>query len=1096
MATQSFEQLIAGANKIKTNELPESNTASLVGEQLIQMVNKQSEEHSERTAAISKEQSDRAAAIKAEQDARIKGTTEYNVSVQHPTGGISGSNKYTLETAIQKIPAELRTVGIKCSFIGEDGIDEEYQLIYPNPLSKDSWVNCYALLKSDMIPVTKGVYYKATGVLTEYEFSNLVLLHIPSTDCIFYGLWNYPKEGYALSFLDDNLKYLGSVTDCEEGSNITYKWVAGKNKPENSKYLAVHCQREHFFIRSKQSKESLICGLYQVLDNGIKNSSQLSKHSEQINSTNSRVKSIEDQLTSLNTIKSVLKNGKNLYNSKEDIRGVYINTTKGYLSEHEDSSTSGLIPVRPNTVYYIYRDDLSTGEIRFLEEDKETVLKPFYTSGSEASSFSFSISGPVLSPPTAAYAQFTVRFQNFMPEQIQFEEGSSFTGYEPFRAYVDYPHLPSDLKGLSTRVESLEEKKNTTEDVIDIASSDKIGFFSNSFLNGYCMLGKHAINNLSMFSDYIMYNFGHSGDDLLELLARVDANEKWLGDIPVQNWGIKYGVIAMQDNDGALYAASHDTYYENAKKLSNAIKAMGGIPILSTEHDNNKFYYALNRLAQDYKIMFMDWGKIAKSLFNTVFRPFWYNSHPATRTAWMWTYGMKPYFDSLPRPQKAIKLFRKRPDVDASNLQNLMYEDLITRAENFEEITCGVCALTEETDKFFDRISLNNTKYKEYKDEYQMIQNKTSVTFGDTALIEVVTPYDRNGCSALTAYIDSTGVQKAYIKKINSLQNPLPKQRFVAFGITSGTLSKGQTFEITGGVFNDNIKGSYVVEDVIGGIVVTTTSSAGKTTSGTDNPTTNIEGIILKGSYDYPSADYMKRYNKPLGEWLEIPFSTKMDLKSHLKTCMDFDKVAILLTGSAITISNVYFSVAGDKAKQVKKAPIISPKKGTSLLAKTTFNDNDTEWDGITNVVKYVPVKSTLDSQTESLPEGINTVRQLKKGQSIKQAISTSKIKDNGFDNVCLQVKIKARHFPNYIDNDEKWNASKIKRGSYDCANLIVKIALSADDKNGDIIANIPVGLWWNEFIINTHYFGGTHILIEAAGDDIQIAQCEVIQYD
>ena len=134
MATQSFEQLIAGANKIKTNELPESNTASLVGEQLIQMVNKQSEEHSERTAAISKEQSDRAAAIKAEQDARIKGTTEYNVSVQHPTGGISGTNKYTLETAVQKIPQEFRNVGIKCSFIGED--DQIHQYLKINNRNK------------------------------------------------------------------------------------------------------------------------------------------------------------------------------------------------------------------------------------------------------------------------------------------------------------------------------------------------------------------------------------------------------------------------------------------------------------------------------------------------------------------------------------------------------------------------------------------------------------------------------------------------------------------------------------------------------------------------------------------------------------------------------------------------------------------------------------------------------------------------------------------------------------------------------------------------------------------------------------------------
>lgn len=30
--------------------------------------------------------------------------TEYNVSKLHPTGGISGTDKYTLETAIAKIP--------------------------------------------------------------------------------------------------------------------------------------------------------------------------------------------------------------------------------------------------------------------------------------------------------------------------------------------------------------------------------------------------------------------------------------------------------------------------------------------------------------------------------------------------------------------------------------------------------------------------------------------------------------------------------------------------------------------------------------------------------------------------------------------------------------------------------------------------------------------------------------------------------------------------------------------------------------------------------------------------------------------------------
>ena len=41
-------------------------------------------------------------------------TTEINVSKLYPTGGVGGTNKYTLEGAIAKIPTKLRTVGIKC----------------------------------------------------------------------------------------------------------------------------------------------------------------------------------------------------------------------------------------------------------------------------------------------------------------------------------------------------------------------------------------------------------------------------------------------------------------------------------------------------------------------------------------------------------------------------------------------------------------------------------------------------------------------------------------------------------------------------------------------------------------------------------------------------------------------------------------------------------------------------------------------------------------------------------------------------------------------------------------------------------------------
>ena len=55
------------------------------------------------------------------------GTCEFNVSSFYPTSGISGGNKYTLETAIAQVPAELRTAGLTVSFMNADGDTEKWE---------------------------------------------------------------------------------------------------------------------------------------------------------------------------------------------------------------------------------------------------------------------------------------------------------------------------------------------------------------------------------------------------------------------------------------------------------------------------------------------------------------------------------------------------------------------------------------------------------------------------------------------------------------------------------------------------------------------------------------------------------------------------------------------------------------------------------------------------------------------------------------------------------------------------------------------------------------------------------------------------------
>lgn len=64
-----------------------------------------------------------------------KRTTEYNVSVNNPTSGTDGSNKYDLAGAIAQVPAEYRTIqGLKVTFVNESGDTESWEY------KGDSWV--------------------------------------------------------------------------------------------------------------------------------------------------------------------------------------------------------------------------------------------------------------------------------------------------------------------------------------------------------------------------------------------------------------------------------------------------------------------------------------------------------------------------------------------------------------------------------------------------------------------------------------------------------------------------------------------------------------------------------------------------------------------------------------------------------------------------------------------------------------------------------------------------------------------------------------------------------------------------------------------
>ena len=99
MATKTFEELKQMAIQIRDEKTNKQNTATRIGTQMLEHLNKLEQEYYDKTTL----------------DKRI---TEMNISELYPTQGIGGTNKYDLAGAISQVEEKYRTIqGLKITFI-------------------------------------------------------------------------------------------------------------------------------------------------------------------------------------------------------------------------------------------------------------------------------------------------------------------------------------------------------------------------------------------------------------------------------------------------------------------------------------------------------------------------------------------------------------------------------------------------------------------------------------------------------------------------------------------------------------------------------------------------------------------------------------------------------------------------------------------------------------------------------------------------------------------------------------------------------------------------------------------------------------------
>jgi hypothetical protein len=192
--------------------------------------------------------------------------TEYNVSVQHPTSGIGGSNKYSLEGAIAQVPQELRNIGLKVSFINSDGKVETWEFQGETFTEVGRWLNktVFAMVEND-IEITD--YNLLFDTYENKVWLNGAIVHdsILQRNCTSIVPLDRNNDIYTntsgnadVVFFDKDGKYISTL------NFYNNKPVLKENFPENAELVAFTYYRDSvitdkFFASAKNNYNLKLC---------------------------------------------------------------------------------------------------------------------------------------------------------------------------------------------------------------------------------------------------------------------------------------------------------------------------------------------------------------------------------------------------------------------------------------------------------------------------------------------------------------------------------------------------------------------------------------------------------------------------------------------------------------------------------------------------------------------------------------------------------------------------------------------------------------------------------------------------------------------
>ena len=289
------------------------------------------------------------------------GTTEFNVSAFFPTGGTNGSNKYDLASAIGKVPAELRTAGVKVSFLNESGNVESWEFsggswavggfsqVGSGKLGKldtelKSISSLFSVTENLALINNKGKYINESGNVHKDDDYNSSLIQLEP------GATYYIHQQLS----SNNIRVFQKVGD-------TYTQVASSRDAEYE-YTTPSDGNEYWLqtvIYLKNNQGKLWVSKDKKLTKYIPPLSL--KEFEEINVM------YEEARTKINVISSLFSSTKNLALTTRF--GGFINESGNVT--YSSNYNSSLIQLEPGAIYYIHQQ-LSSNNIRVFQKVGDT----------------------------------------------------------------------------------------------------------------------------------------------------------------------------------------------------------------------------------------------------------------------------------------------------------------------------------------------------------------------------------------------------------------------------------------------------------------------------------------------------------------------------------------------------------------------------------------------------------------------------------------------------------------------------------------------------------------------------------------------------